>query len=150
MLNIKIFKNTPSNLYVGIYRNGMVSIYKDTMDYFPGRDGITIEMGDDGRLYFKFTVKDNDSFKIKRSKSGSAYVNTSKMFTMNDIDKKDRVGRYRLEPVKGIEYYKGFYALEWVSDPTIKKKDTKDFEEEVEKAVGEDEKDLQRKLEFKD
>ena len=35
MLNIKIFKNTPSNLYVGIYRNGMVSIYKDTMDYFP-------------------------------------------------------------------------------------------------------------------
>lgn len=42
MLNIKIFKNIPSNLYVGIYRNGMVSIYKDTMDYFPGRDGITI------------------------------------------------------------------------------------------------------------
>lgn len=65
-------------------------------------------------------------------------------------DKKERVGRYRLEPVKGIEYYKGFYALEWVSDPTLKKKDTKEFEEEVEKAVGEDEKDLQRKLEFKD
>lgn len=65
-------------------------------------------------------------------------------------DKKERVGRYRLEPVKGIEYYKGFHALEWVSDPTLKKKDTKDFEEEVEKAVGEDEKDLQRKLEFKD
>lgn len=59
------------------------------------------------------------------------------------------MGRYRLEPVKGIEYYKGFYALEWVSGPTIKKKDTGEFEEEVEKAVGEDEKDLQRKLEFK-
>lgn len=107
-------------------------------------------MGNDERLYFKFTKNDNESFKIKRSKSGSAYVNTSKMFTMNDIDKKERVGRYRLEPVKGIEYYKGFYALEWVSDPTLKKKDTGEFEEEVEKAVGEDEKDLQRKLEFKD
>lgn len=79
---------------------------------------------------------DNESFKIKRSKSGSAYVNASKMFTMNDIDKKERVGRYRLEPVKGIEYYKGFHALEWVSDPTLKKKDTKDFEEEVEKSGG--------------
>ena len=126
MLNIKIFKNIPSNLYVGIYRNGMVSIYKNTMDYFPGRDGITIGMGDDGRLYFKFTVKDNDSFKINRSKSGSYYVNTSRLFSMNNI------------------------ALEWVADPTRKKKDIKEFEEEVEKAVGEDEKDLQRKLEFKD
>ena len=120
------------------------------MDYFSKYDGITIGMGNDERLYFKFTKNDNESFKIKRSKAGSAYVNASKMFTMNDIDKKERVGRYRLEPVKGIEYYKGFHALVWVSDPTIKKKDTKDFEEEVEKAVGEDEKDLQRKLEFKD
>jgi hypothetical protein len=149
MLNIKIFKNTPSNLYVGIYRNGMVSIYKDTMDYFPGRDGITIRMGDDGRLYFKFTVKDNDSFKIKRSKSGSAYVNTSKLFSMNNIDKNEYVGRYNLIPVNDPKY-KGFYALEWVADPTLKKKEIKEFEKEVEKAVGEDEKDLQRKLEFKD
>lgn len=149
MLNIKIFKNIPSNLCVGIYRNGMVIIYKNTMDYFPGRDGITIWMGDDGRLYFKFTVKDNDSFKIKRNKSGSAYVNTSRLFSMNNIDKKEYVGRYNLIPVEEPKY-KGFYALEWVADPTIKKKDTKDFEEEVEKAVGEDEKDLQRKLEFKD
>lgn len=91
MLNIKIFKNIPSNLYVGIYRNGMVSIYKNTMDYFPGRDGITIGMGDDGRLYFKFTVKDNDSFKINKSKSGSYYVNTSRLFSMNNIDKKEYV-----------------------------------------------------------
>lgn len=150
MLDIKIFRNVPSELYVGIYGNGMVSIYKETMDYFSKYDGITIGMGNDERLYFKFTKNDNESFKIKRSKSGSAYVNTSKMFTMNDIDKKERVERYRLEPVKGIEYYKGFYALEWVSDPTLKKKDTKEFEEEVEKAVGEYEKDLQRKLEFKD
>lgn len=149
MLNIKIFKNTPSNLYVGIYRNGMVSIYKDTMDYFPGRDGITIGMRDDGRLYFKFTVKDNDSFKIKRSKSGSAYVNTSKLFSMNNIDKNEYVGRYNLIPVNDPKY-KGFYALEWVADPTLKKKEIKEFEKEVEKAVGEDEKDLQRKLEFKD
>lgn len=149
MLNIKIFKNIPSNLYVGIYRNGMVSICKDTMDYFPGRDGITIGMGDDGRLYFKFTVKDNDSFKINKSKSGSYYVNTSRLLSMNNIDKNEYVGRYRLNPVKEPKY-KGFYALEWVADPTIKKKDTKEFEEEVEKAVGEDEKYLQRKLEFKD
>lgn len=149
MLNIKILKNIPSNLYVGIYRNGMVSIYKDTMDYFPGRDGITIGMGDDGRLYFKFTVKDNDSFKINKSKSGSYYVNTSRLFSMNNIDKKEYVGRYRLNPVEEPKY-KGFYALEWVADPTIKKKDTGEFEKEVEKAVGEDEKDLQRKLEFKD
>lgn len=117
MLDIKIFRNVPSELYVGIYGNGMVSIYKETMDYFSKYDGITIGMGNDERLYFKFTKNDNESFKIKRSKSGSAYVNTSKMSTMNDIDKKERVGRYRLEPVKGIEYYKGFYALEWVSDP---------------------------------
>lgn len=149
MLNIKILKNIPSNLYVGIYRNGMVSIYKDTMDYFPGRDGITIGMGDDGRLYFKFTVKDNDSFKINKSKSGSYYVNTSRLFSMNNIDKKEYVGRYRLNPVEEPKY-NGFYALEWVADPTIKKKDTGEFEKEVEKAVGEDEKDLQRKLEFKD
>ena len=149
MLNIKIFKNIPSNLHVGIYRNGMVSIYKNTMDYFPGRDGITIGMGDDGRLYFKFTVKDNDSFKINKSKSGSYYVNTSRLFSMNNIDKNEYVGRYRLNPVEEPKY-KGFYALEWVADPTIKKKDIKEFEEEVEKAVGEDEKDLQRKLEFKD
>lgn len=40
----------------------------------------------------------------------------------------------------------GFHALEWVSDPTIKKKDTKDFEEEVEKAVGEDEKRFATKV----
>ena len=106
-------------------------------------------MGEDGRLYFKFTVKDNDSFKIKRSKSGSAYVNTSKLFSMNNIDKNEYVGRYNLIPVNDPKY-KGFYALEWVADPTLKKKDTKDFEEEVEKAVGEDEKDLQRKLDFKD
>lgn len=149
MLNIKIFKNIPSNLYVGIYSTGMVSIYKDTMDYFKGRDGITIGMGDDGMFYFKFTVKDNDSFKINRSKSGSAYVNTSRLFSMNNIDKKKYVGRYRLNPVEEPKY-KGFYALEWVADPTLKKKDIKEFEEEVEKAVGEDEKDLQRKLEFKD
>lgn len=149
MLNIKIFKNIPSNLYVGIYRNGMVSIYKNTMDYFPGRDGITIGMGDDGRLYFKFTVKDNDSFKINKSKSGSYYVNTSRLLSMNNIDKKEYVGRYRLNPVEEPKY-KGFYALEWVADPTLKKKDTGEFEKEVEKAVGEDEKDLQRKLEFKD
>lgn len=149
MLNIKIFKNIPSNLYVGIYRNWMVSIYKNTMDYFPGRDGITIGMGDDGRLYFKFTVKDNDSFKINKSKSGSYYVNTSRLFSMNNIDKKEYVGRYRLNPVEEPKY-KGFYALEWVADPTIKKKDTGEFEKEVEKAVGEDEKDLQRKLDFKD
>lgn len=148
MLNIKILKNIPSNLHVGIYRNGMVSIYKDTMDYFPGRDGITIGMGDDGRRYFKFTVKDNDSFKINKSKSGSYYVNTSRLFSMNNIDKKEYVDRYRLNPVEEPKY-KGFYALEWVADPTLKKKDTKEFEEEVEKAVGEDEKDLQRKLEFK-
>lgn len=76
-------------------------------------------------------------------------MNTSKIFTMNNIDKKEYVGRYKLTLVKSMNY-KGFYALEWVSDPTIKKKDTKDFEEEVEKAVGDDEKDLQRKLEFKD
>lgn len=82
MLDIKIFRNVPSELYVGIYGNGMVSIYKETMNYFPGRDGITIGMGDDGRLYFKFTVKDNDSFKINMSKSGSAYVNTSRLFSM--------------------------------------------------------------------
>lgn len=106
-------------------------------------------MGDDGRLYFKFTVKDNDSFKINKSKSGSYYVNTSRLFSMNNIDKNEYVGRYRLNPVEEPKY-KGFYALEWVSDPTIKKKDTGEFEKEVEKAVGEDEKDLQRKLEFKD
>lgn len=108
-----------------------------------------IGMGDDGRLYFKFTVKDNDSFKIKRSKSGSAYVNTSKLFSMNNIDKNEYVGRYNLIPVNDPKY-KGFYALEWVADPTLKKKEIKEFEKEVEKAVGEDEKDLQRKLEFKD
>lgn len=34
MLDIKIFKNVPSELYVGIHGNGMVSIYKETMDYF--------------------------------------------------------------------------------------------------------------------
>lgn len=149
MLDIKIFRNVPSELYVGIYGNGMVSIYKETMDYFSKYDGITIGMGDDGRLYFKFTVKDNDSFKINKSKSGSYYVNTSRLFSMNNIDKKEYAGRYRLNPVEEPKY-KGFYALEWVADPTIKKKDTGEFEKEVEKAVGEDEKDLQRKLEFKD
>ena len=145
MLNIKILKNIPYNLHVGIYRNGMVSIYKDTMDYFPGRDGITIGMGDDGRLYFKFTVKDNDSFKINKSKSGSYYVNTSRLFSMNNIDKKEYVGRYRLNPVEEPKY-KGFYALEWVADPTIKKKDTGEFEKEVEKAVGGGRKRLAKKV----
>lgn len=65
MLNIKIFRNVPSELYVGIYSNGMISIYKETMDYFSECDGVTIGMGDDGRLYIKFTVNDDESFKIK-------------------------------------------------------------------------------------
>lgn len=73
MLDIKIFRNVPSELYVGIYGNGMVSIYKETMDYFSKYDGITIGMGNDERLYFKFTKNDNESFKIKRSKSGHNY-----------------------------------------------------------------------------
>ena len=136
MLDIKIFRNVPSELYVGIYGNGMVSIYKETMDYFSKYDGITIGMGNDERLYFKFTKNDNESPKIKRSKSGSAYVNTSKMFTMNDIDKKERVGRYRLEPVKGFEYYKGFYALNGYPIPPSRRKTPRNSRKKLKKRWG--------------
>lgn len=45
MLDIKILRNIPSELYVGIYGNGMVSIYKETMDYFSKHDGITMAWG---------------------------------------------------------------------------------------------------------
>lgn len=73
--------------------------------------------------------------------TGSALISSG----AGHIDKNEYVGRYNLTPVNDPKY-KGFYALEWVADPTLKKKDTREFEEEVEKAVGGGRKRLAKKV----